>query len=265
MVSWSFEFMPPRGTDTIDGIVSNVSAINPSFCSVTWKPGGVSRDVSIEMACKLPNGVMHITATKMIYADILEILNECKERGVSSILVLRGDPLPNDATPFHNALDLVQFIRVHFGSIFRIGVAGYPEGFPPYSYEESLQYLKKKVEAGADFIITQLFFDAQVFLRFKMDCNAIGITCPIYPGVMPITSYNNLVHISKTCHIQIPESFIKFAEQYKDIPKNVATYGRGFCASLCQDLIGLGEKHIHVYTMNKLQNTIDMIHSLQVP
>ncbi len=139
---------------------------------------------------------MHLTCTNINEALVKKTLDEAKQHNIRNILALRGDPphgqdwVVTDSN-FKYAVDLVKYIRKEYGDYFGISVAGYPEGHPDGGYRKDLKYLKMKVDAGADFVITQLFYDVDKFLNFVKDCRKAGITCPILPGILPIINYNN--------------------------------------------------------------------------
>ncbi|KAB7496305.1 Methylenetetrahydrofolate reductase [Armadillidium nasatum] len=205
---FSLEFFPPRtkgGAVNLLARFDRMRAGDPLFCDVTWhpagNPGGDTETSSMTIASAALN---YCGLETMLAHDLLNHLKRAKDIGIRNILALRGD-LPCDVedwTPpedgFRYSTDLVKFIRQEFGNYFVICVAGYPNGHPEAeSYEEDIKHLKEKVDAGADFIITQLFFKAETFINFVKDCRKAGIEVPIIPGVMPIQSYDSLRNIVK--------------------------------------------------------------------
>lgn len=268
-VSWSLEFFPPRNNDTCDNVLRKVAALNdhikPKFCTITWKAGGASRHITLDIAARMQNElqidtIIHVAAVGMTQQDMLAFLEECETKSIRNVLALRGDRLPGCITDFTEARQLVKFIRDHYESRFNIGVAAHPECHPEYKPDKAsnLAYLKTKVNAGADFLITQMFFDAQVFIDFVDDCRAIGIMCPIYPGILVFSSYRSLQRMMDICGVCVPSDLLEFMETHQNEPNVVATYAIQFTKKLCQDLIQRGVKHIHLYTMNDLENTIQL-------
>ncbi|KAJ7980613.1 Methylenetetrahydrofolate reductase [Quillaja saponaria] len=222
-VVFSFEFFPPKTEDGVDNLFERMDrmvAHNPSFCDITWGAGGSTADVTLDIANKMQNMIcvetmMHLTCTNMPVDKIDHALQTIKSNGLQNVLALRGDP-PHGQDKFVQiqggfacALDLVKHIRAKYGDYFGITVAGYPEAHPdvigtdgvatPEGYKNDLAYLKNKVDAGADLIVTQLFYDTDIFLKFVNDCRQIGITCPIVPGIMPINNYKGFLRMTGFC------------------------------------------------------------------
>ena len=154
---------------------------------------------------------------------------------------------------FNYATDLVKFIKEVYGDYFVICVAGYPHGHPDCaSYEEDLVHLKEKVDAGADFIITQLFFKPEKFIQYVRDCRKIGINCPIIPGILPIQSYDSLRHICKLSKLEVPDDIVKTLETIKDNDEAIRKYGIDQAVKLCKDLLDSGVVNgLHFYTLNR--------------
>ncbi len=154
---------------------------------------------------------------------------------------------------FNYATDLVRFIREEYGDYFVICVAGYPHGHPDSkSYEDDLIHLKDKCDAGADFIITQLFFKAETFIKYVKDCREIGINCPIIPGILPIQSYDSLRHIIKLSKLEVPSDIITTLESIKENDEAIRNYGIEMCVQLCKELLESGLVNgLHFYTLNR--------------
>ena len=165
---------------------------------------------------------MHITCTFMTREKVKESLDKARELGIKNLLALRGDP-PRGATDwvavengFNYAVDLVRFIKEEYGDFFCIGVAGYPEiHLQATSREDDIRFLKEKVDAGADFVITQLFFDNQLFYEWVADCRMAGITCEILPGIMPILGYDRFNRMCKFTKTKVPPQILENLEQLK--------------------------------------------------
>ena len=233
---------------------------------------------------------LHVTCTNMDREKLVTALQSAYSGGIRNIVALRGDP-PAGETEWHPAavngfscaLDLVQYIRAEFGNAFGISVAGYPEGHPDAieektlddppltereqircsirngvtyvcreaKYVQELTYLKKKVDAGADFIITQMFFDVQVFQQFVEDCRSIGITCPIVPGIMCIHAYGGFSRMTKFCKTRVPQWLSEKMEQLKDNAEATKEFGAQVGIDMCQALLNLGYVNLlHFYTLN---------------
>lgn len=226
-------------------------------------------------------------------------LETAKNNGIVNIVALRGDPAAGQEEwkaadgGFSCALDLVEYIRENFGSQFGISVAGYPEGHPNAislvedpstmsesekarsstedgkvytclddDYKKEMDYLKKKIDAGADFIITQMFFDTKVFGTFVKDCRKWGIDCPIVPGLMCINAYNGFVKMTKFCKTRVPSELRAKMDNLKDDPDKVKAFGVEFGIQMCQDLIEIGVEVLHFYTLNLEKITYGILDGL---
>lgn len=264
---FSVEFYPYKTTEGVYNLFDRCDQyadVKPLFADITWGAGGSTADMSLEIATALQNYIcletqMHLTCTNMEKEAFASALIKCKENGIQNILALRGDPPRGQekwtATDggFEHAVDLVKFIREEHGDHFAICVAGYPEGHTEAeSYDKDIEYLKQKVDAGADMIITQLFYDVKVFLDFVKDCRAEGIQCPIIPGIMPITSYQSMQKICKMSNTKVPPEVWANLEQLKDKPDEVKEYGTTYVANMCRKLLDSGVQGLHMYTMNQL-------------
>nr|XP_033325122.1 methylenetetrahydrofolate reductase isoform X2 [Megalopta genalis]XP_033325123.1 methylenetetrahydrofolate reductase isoform X2 [Megalopta genalis] len=227
---------------------------HPLFYSLTWKmKDEINNYLSLEVLDQFPNNtLLHLTICFLTRADILFILKKALDIGVINIFVLRGDSkVPNKDFPY--AVDLVRFIRDEFGNRFCICVAGYPEVHPESpSKELDLLHLKDKVDAGADFIITQIVFDADVFITFVNDCKAIGINVPIIPGILPIPNYACLEKMMKICNVKVPENISKILEPIKFDDDKVRDYGIKLVTSIIKDVISSGTTcGFHLFTLNR--------------
>lgn len=162
--------------------------------------------------------MLHITGLGYTKEQVRDTLQKARRLGIENILALRGDKPPSNAPgDFKHAVDLLRFIRSEFGKQFVVGVAGYPNPHPEaVSYEEDMQHLKEKVDAGADFIITQLFFKPEQFLSFVSDCRRLGIACPILPGIFPIQAYQSLTAVTRLAKIKLPDEIAEVVHTIKD-------------------------------------------------
>eukprot|EP00771_Trimastix_marina_P003239 gnl/Trimastix_PCT/4463.p1 GENE.gnl/Trimastix_PCT/4463~~gnl/Trimastix_PCT/4463.p1 ORF type:complete len:304 (+),score=73.69 gnl/Trimastix_PCT/4463:51-962(+) len=274
----TFEFFPPRtekGTQNVIERLSRMRDLQPAFVAVPWGPGGTTADATQGLCRSFAqlegiNVMMHLTCTNMEQSKLVDACEFCKENGIHSILALRGDPpqgsdrfVPTDER-FAHAIDLVRFIRREYGDTFSIGVAGYPKGHEEAtSFEDDLRFLKEKVDAGADFIVSQFFFDPDEYINYIEKCREIGIMCPILPGVVPFVSYSGLQHMCQLSHVEIPAALEAQIEEVKDDNQAVAALGVRFAFDLCNALIRAGIRGFHFYTMNQEDNVRSLMSQLQ--
>jgi len=269
---FSLEFFPPRTKPGAYNLFAKFDKIQqtgePLFIDITWGAGGgdPSSDEytsSLSVAsiavdyCGLPT-MLHLTCIGSTKQQIREILDKARKEGIRNILALRGDAPPgttyDPATlelPY--ATDLVKFIREEYGDYFGICVAGYPNQHPNSpSAQQDLFYLKQKVDAGADFIITQLFFESSTFIEYVNQCREIGITCPILAGILPIQSYASIRHLMKLSQLCPPDEIITELERMKDDDEMIRAYGVQLATKMCQEII---ESKVcfgfHFYTLNR--------------
>ncbi|KAJ3753266.1 methylenetetrahydrofolate reductase-domain-containing protein [Lentinula raphanica] len=240
---YTFEFFPPRTDQGFENLLPRIvrmSNLNPLAISVTWGAGGNTKDTSLNLAELIQSEyrldtILHLTCTNMEKGMVDEVLRAAKDNGIENILALRGDPpkgkeewMPVD-TNFQHAIDLVKYIRSHpdFSSSFCIGVAAYPEGHPDHLLDEEteLSYLKAKVDAGADFIITQLFYDEDRFIPWYKKVREKGINQPILPGMMPIQTYQSFVRLIKLTGSKIPAEVMSDLDAIKHNDQLVKDYG----------------------------------------
>jgi len=186
-------------------------------------------------------------------------LQEAKQAGIRNIVALRGDP-PKGAEKweaieggFSYATDLVRYIRKNYGDYFGIAVAGYPEGHPESDggVDADVKYLKEKIDAGADFVITQLFYDIDAYISWVKKCRAAGINCPLVPGIMPILTYGGFKRMTGFCKTFVPKEIHDTLEAIKDDEKKVKEYGIQVAIKMCNKLIAHGAPGLHFYTMNE--------------
>ncbi|XP_042486291.1 methylenetetrahydrofolate reductase 1-like [Macadamia integrifolia] len=284
-VLFSFEFFPPRTHDGVDKLfeqLDHMSIHSPAYWDITWRDSAAK--LSLEMANVMQNlfsieTMMHLTCTKMPIEEIDHALDTIKSQGIHNVLALRGDPpLGQDKFVkteggFECALDLVTHIRNKYGDYFGITIAGYPEAHPDVprkddglptleGYQNDLAYLKKKVDAGGDLIITQLFFDTDIFLKFVNDCRQIGITCPIVPGILPINDYRGFLKMTSLCKTKIPTEITAALKPIKDNDEAVRGYGIHLVTEMCKKILAHGIKTLHFYTVNKEKPTLSILMNL---
>jgi len=259
---FSFEFFPPKtdvGREKLQTVRQELNQLGPDFFSVTYGAGGSTRDNTKDTVLTMTNeGIStapHLSFGGDDEASILELINEYKDAGINRIVALRGDmPSGMGAQRLIYAEELVQFIRKHTGDHFHLEVAAYPEIHPDAeSYDADIQFLKRKFDAGANSAITQYFYNADAYSYFIEQCQQAGIDKPIYPGIMPITNYQNLARFSKNCGAEIPRWVCKKLEGYGDDKDSIAAFGTEVVTRLCEQLLANGAPGIHFYTMNQIE------------
>jgi methylenetetrahydrofolate reductase (NADPH) len=278
----SFEFFPPQkeaGWDSLFDSIRELEQLAPSFVSVTYGAGGSTRQRTNELVLRLRSEtsldpVPHLTCVGHTRAEVQEILERYAAAGVSNILALRGDPPKGGATrsgDFPHAADLVRFIRAFNESGrhpdprgFGIGVAGFPEGHPETPNTLRLMdHLKAKVEAGADWICTQLFFDNRAFLDWSERCELAGIRVPILAGVMPVLSTANLERMAELAACtHIPAKLLRALQRCGNDAEGVERVGIHWATQQCLELLDHGVRGIHFYTLNRSAATREIFRNL---
>lgn len=266
--TFSFEFFPPKtdaGHQTLFNTLRKLKPLNPDFVSVTYGAGGSTREKSFEIVDTIKNQIglevmAHFTCVGHSVDELQPSLDELKRRGIDNILALRGDPpkgqpdwkpSPNS---YHYASDLVKHIRI--GGHFCIGVAGYPEVHPQAeSRQKDLENLKRKVDEGADFVITQLFFNNDDYFRYVDDSAKAGVFCRIIPGIMPITNYGQIKKFSEMGGAKIPDLLVESLTEVESDATEVTLLGLEYAMKQCRDLISGGAPGLHFYTLNKSATT----------
>lgn len=274
---FSVEFFPPKSDEAAQQLVHTARRIQPyrpDFVSITYGAGGNTRSRTLSYARKLQQdygySVMpHLTCVGHSREELKQIINEFKVAGIQKIMALRGDPPKSQTrfTPHPDGLSyanqLVELIHEVYPQC-EIGVAGYPEKHPEArSMDEDLANLKRKVDAGASFITTQLFFENAVYFKFVEQCRAIGISVPILPGIMSITSYDQILRFCEMCNASIPaelEAQLKSAGE----ASQAAAIGTQWCHQQVKELLENGAPGIHLYILNKADSVISLIQQLRV-
>lgn len=268
--SFSFEFFPPKTAQGVQNLydrMDRMHGLGPSFIDITWGAGGRLAQLTCEMVnvAQSQYGLetcMHLTCTDMGRDKVDEALKSAYRAGCTNILALRGDPPREkekwEATEggFVYAKDLVKHIRQTYADHFDIGVAGYPEGCDDQDDQELLlDHLKEKVDAGASFIVTQMFYDVDNFIQWVSKVRAKGITVPIIPGIMPINTYASFLRRCNHMGCKIPSSWSEALEEVKNDDAAVRNIGTGLVAEMCRKILAAGIRHLHFYTMNLSQAT----------
>jgi len=274
----SFEVFPPVRDGTIARLVpviDRLAGLNPHFISVTYGAGGGTRDMSVEIASLLKKKasvevLAHLTCVGSGRDQIDEILREFRSEGVQNILALRGDPPAGEtsftrpADGFGHACELVDFIRSY--GWFCVGVAGYPEGHQEAeSFEADVDHLKRKVDAGSDFVITQLFYRNEDFYRFRDAAGRAGVDVPIVPGIFPVINYRQINKIASLCGATIPGELREQIEPVRDNDDEVARRGIDYAVRQTEDLLRHGVPGLHFYSMNRSGPVEEILNNVSVP
>lgn len=274
----SFEVFPPVREGNLENLyaaITDLEELNPDFISVTYGAGGSTRDKSLEIASKVKNDfkkevLAHLTCVQSTREDLNRILDAFTEENIRNVLALRGDPPAGSekfvATEggFRFACDLVELIRQRQG--FSIGVAGYPEGhIEAPSLDEDIKNLKRKVDAGADFVVTQLFFNNDFFYRFRDRTRDMRIMVPIIPGVFPILNYKQIKKIVSLAGAMIPSGLGEKLERLKDRPEEIEKYGIEYAIMQAEDLLRNGIPGIHIYCMNRSGPVKSILREISLP
>ena len=258
----SFEVFPPKTTANFESVKKaalGVAALHPDYMSVTYGAGGSNRGNTLHIAEEIQKAenvttIAHLTCVGAGKEDIRTALSEMKEAGIENILALRGDrPKDFDGDPFkeyHYASELVATIK-EYGD-FCVGGACYPEGHPDSTNKkEDIKNLKKKVDAGCEFLTTQMFFDNNIFYSFLYKAREAGILVPVIPGIMPITRANQVENAVRLSGCNVPERFRSIVDCFGENPAAMQQAGITYATDQIIDLIANGIRHIHVYSMNK--------------
>lgn len=269
----SFEYFPPRTEAGKDKLLNEttpaLNALDPEFFSVTYGAGGTTRDSTLGVVSSMRESGIDVAPHLSFGGDdenaVGGLLDTYRERGINRLVALRGD-MPSGmggATQLVYANELVAFIRERTGDHFQIEVAAYPEIHPEAkSYDSDLQFLKGKLDAGANSAITQYFFNVESYFYFLDQCGAIGIDKPIYAGIMPIINFENLARFSRNCGAEIPRWICQRMEAYGDDQDSVRKFGVEVVTQLCQTLLDSGAPGIHFYTMNQVEPTREIHNNL---
>jgi methylenetetrahydrofolate reductase (NADPH) len=268
----SLEFFPPKtpeGVEKLRGVRQQLYALKPEFCSVTFGAGGSTQEGTFNTVRDiLAEGVgaaSHFSCIGATKETVRAQLATLKAMGVKRLVALRGD-LPSGygaGGEFHYASDLVAFIRTETGDDFHIEVAAYPEVHPQAKSPASdLQAFAAKVSAGANSAITQYFYNSDAYFRFQEEVDALGITIPVVPGIMPITSSTQLMRFSDACGAEIPRWIRLRLQSFGDDTASIKAFGLDVVTDLCEQLRAGGAPAIHFYTMNQSAPTLALCKNL---
>ncbi|BDE07576.1 methylenetetrahydrofolate reductase [Vulcanimicrobium alpinum] len=261
---FSFEFFPPKddaAEQTLFATIETLRPLDPGFVSITYGAGGSTRSRTVDLAKRLRGDagfdvMAHLTCTGATVDDLRGVLRDLRSGGIENVLALRGDP-PRGSEGFvavegglRYANDLIALVKREFA--FCVGGAAYPEKHPEaVSLDADLQALAAKVRAGAEFLVTQLFFDNARYVEFVERARQWGITVPILPGIMPITNYEQIDRFTRMCGATIPASLRAELEARRNDPQAVIDLGVAYATLQVADLLARGAPGIHFYTLNR--------------
>jgi methylenetetrahydrofolate reductase (NADH) len=274
---FSFEFFPPKTPEGEQNLYTALQALQPlapDFVSVTYGAGGSTRSKTIEIVSRIRDelgleAMAHFTCVGATVDELRSTLDEMQGLGFENVLALRGDPPAGQeqwtktAGGLEYSHELVQLIDG--GYPFAIGAACFPEThIHATSAEDDLRYLKAKVDAGVNFLITQLFFDNALYFDFVERARAIGIEVPIIPGILPIVSYKQLARITTMCGASLPDHVLRELDERREDDEAVAEFGVAYATLQCADLLAQGAPGIHFYTLNRSPATRAILSALRL-
>jgi methylenetetrahydrofolate reductase (NADPH) len=263
--AFSLEFFPPKtpeGVAKLAATRAELIQLKPEFISVTFGAGGSTREGTLSTVLDIMRegvpGAPHLSCVGSTREGIRAILDEYRSYNIRRLVALRGD-LPSgmgDIGEFRYANELVEFIRAETGDWFHIEVAAYPEMHPQArSYQADVQNFVRKVQAGANSAITQYFFNADAYFHFLDEVQALGVSIPIVPGIMPITNYTQLVRFSEACGADIPRWIKSRLQSFGDDSASIRAFGLDLVAAMCERLLKGGAPGLHFYTLNQASST----------
>ena len=275
----SFEFFPPKTDEgdraLLEKTIPALMALKPDYCSVTYGAGGSTRDKTLGIVDRIQRehnltAMSHLTCVNSTADQIAQVLDEANARGIQNILALRGDPPGGNGEfqktegGFEYSCQLVEFIRKRGG--FSIGAAAFPEGHIACKEGRHVdwQRLKTKVDAGAEFILTQLFFDNRDFFEFRDYVTKLGVEVPICPGIIPILSAAQIKRFTTMCGAKIPPPLLEQLEKYAADDEACAQFGIEYATRQCEELLRAGVPGLHFYTLNKARSTGQVIRNLNL-
>ena len=271
-VTISCEIFPPKKGSQLDNyksVAEEIAKLNPAYISCTYGATGGTSDYTVEIADTINSfgvpAIAHLTCVSSTREKVQTVIGELKDRGIENILALRGDipenadfPLPNQ---YHHAIELSREIKEE--GDFCIGGACYPEGHPEAAnMDEDLNYLKEKVDAGCDFLTTQMFFDNNIYYRFLYKALAKGIDVPVTAGIMPVTNVSQVKRAISLTGNLVPAKFLSIVDRFGDDPAAMKQAGIAYATEQIIDLIANGASHIHIYSMNKPDVAAAIMHNL---
>lgn len=276
--TFSFEFFPPKSDEAakqLEHTIADLQELKPSFVSVTYGAGGSTRERTIEIVSRVKHetgieAMAHLTCVGSTREDLSTVLGKIRESGIENILALRGDPPKGQSEfqavdgGFQYASELVEFVRERHQTALCVGGAGYPEKHPECGNPAvDLMNLKRKVDAGLDFVITQLFFNNRHYFEFVERARRVGIQVPIVAGIMPITNASQVERFTVNCGATIPFPLAEELDRRRNDPRAVMELGVAHATAQCIELLDRGVPGIHFYTLNRSTATREIYTALQ--
>ncbi len=277
---FSFEFFPPKTEEGVSALFRTVEALRPlgpAYVCVTYGAGGSTRARTVELVKRLKHeteveAMAHVTCVGSSRDEIAAVLDELAEGGIKNVMALRGDPPKGETafTPhpdgFAHASDLVAFIRSQPRRWdFCLGAAAYPEGHvETRDLARDVAHLKAKVDAGADFLVTQLFFDNARYFQFLERAHTAGISVPVLPGIMPIQTVEQIERMTRMCGAGLPRVLAAAMDVRRQDPDAARELGLSFATLQCADLLRRGAPGVHFYTLNRSPSTRAILSALRI-
>ncbi|MEO5804466.1 MAG: methylenetetrahydrofolate reductase [NAD(P)H] [Verrucomicrobiota bacterium] len=275
----SLEFFPTKTEEgernLLEKTIPALRQLNPDFCSVTYGAGGSTRDKTLMIVDRIQREqnlttMAHLTCVNATKEEIAKVLEQARGLGIKNILALRGDPLPGTGDfkttegGFEFSYQLVKFVR-EFGG-FSIGTAGFPEGHIACKEGKQIDWerLKAKIDCGADFVLTQLFFDNNDFFEFRDYLKNLGVTIPIVPGILPIQSASQIKKFTALCGAKLPAKLLSRLDELGENDEAVQEFGIRYATCQCEELLTRGVPGLHFYTLNKSGPTTKILKNLKL-
>jgi methylenetetrahydrofolate reductase (NADH) len=275
----SFEFFPtktPEGERTLlEKTIPTLGQLKPDFCSVTYGAGGSTRDKTLTIVDRIQReqgltAMAHMTCVNATRDDTANVLAQARSLGITNILALRGDPpggvggFQKTEGGFEYSYELVRYIKDM--DSFSIGVAGFPEGHIACTEGKyaDWQHLKHKIDQGADFVITQLFFDNRDYFEFRDHLTSLGVRVPLVPGIIPVTSAAQIKRFVVLCGAALPAPLVRELDRRSADDEAVTQYGIEYATRQCEELLREGAPGLHFYTLNKARSTMSIVKNLSL-
>jgi methylenetetrahydrofolate reductase (NADPH) len=275
----SFEFFPPKTDEgditLLEKTLPALKELRPDYCSVTYGAGGGTREKTLGIVDRIQRvhgltAMSHLTCVNATAEELRDVLLEARRLGICNILALRGDPPGGNGEftktegGFEFSHQLVSFIKEMGG--FCIGTAGFPEGHIACKEGREVDWdrLKAKIDCGADFVLTQLFFNNQDFFRFRDHLAEKGVSVPICPGIIPILSAHQIKRFTALCGAQLPQSLVESLEHFANDDEACANFGIEYATRQCEELLRAGTPGLHFYTLNKARSTSQVVRNLGI-
>jgi len=276
--TFSFEFFPPK--DEISAVdfgvnVGQLMKLSPSFVSVTYGAGGSNQERTFSLVNYLQNKIgltvmAHYTCIGAEKEKVIQDIKYLESININNLMLLRGDPPKGNsdfvAHPggYSYATELIEAVSSNFRNTFTIGAGCYPEKHPEAAnIGRDIVHLKEKTDAGADFLVTQLFFNNKIYFDFVEKLRDAGIRCRVIPGIIPLTTYSQIERFTKLSGTNIPQEFLEKLEAAKDNPRRLTQIGIDFAIEQCKELLLNGAPGIHFYTLNKSRATVDIFETIR--